>query len=380
MNNFPHRFSVPSDVLDKLEKSQCNVRENRIKGLLTTWKPHIFIASRAMDTVLFSDEDFVIPARNIGISAQNNPDSALRLKALATYLNSSLVSYWLFFNVPQWGVFHQTSRRILTSKVGAIPVPEFDDVQVQALAAYHDDLVKIEKQTINQVSKKIYSQRPKSLFTEVEDEPIEFSSLNKIEQRQVKNQLKQFQKEWLAELDKIVYDAIGVPDDMQTAIEDFLYVRLPLDTRSTSSNATDPPSKNELGAYAIRLQLELNEFVMGRATHNISMTISNDLVECVIESNPSAGGTLGSINVSESVEYSKMKLMATFSKHLKEQVSQWAYVQRGLRVYDNNRIYLYKTPRRINWTRTQAIVDAQDIISHILTTSESTREEHLSIA
>ncbi|MBU1661755.1 MAG: hypothetical protein KKD28_09815, partial [Chloroflexi bacterium] len=383
INQLCNRFSVPPEAMEEIGEEYCYVRkQGGLRGIATTWSPHIYISPRAMDIILYSNEEFVIPSRNIGISAHENPKSALHLKALATYLNSSLVSYWLFFNVPQWGVFHQMSRRIITSTVGAIPVPEFDDAQVQILATHYDKLARVEKAAVNQLSRRIYNRRSRTLFAgdEAKNISIGFSSLSLKEQHQVKNEIRQLQNEWLAELDKIVYDVIGIPDDMRIAIDDFLYVRLPLDDRSTSKNATNAPSKDELKAYAIQLQSELNEFVMGRAIHDINITISNDLVECAIESNPSAEVTLGSINVSESVGLSKMKLMATFSKHLREQVSQWVYIQRGLRVYDNNRIFLYKNPRRIDWTRTQAILDAQDIISHILTTSESTREEHISIA
>lgn len=48
------------------------------------------------------------------------------------------------------------------------------------------------------------------------------------------------------------------------------------------------------------------------------------------------------------------------------QFSQWAYVQRGLRLFEDSKIYLYKPARFINWTRTQAISDANNIIGQSL--------------
>jgi len=51
---------------------------------------------------------------------------------------------------------------------------------------------------------------------------------------------------------------------------------------------------------------------------------------------------------------------------LTEAQTQWVYVQRGLRIFDGPRIHIYKPPRLIDWTRTQALNDADDIIGEVL--------------
>ena len=65
------------------------------------------------------------------------------------------------------------------------------------------------------------------------------------------------------------------------------------------------------------------------------------------------------------------KLLAKLSDSLREQVSQWVYVQRGLRLFDGSRIYIYKSPRLIDWIRTQALIDAGDIIGEAVSTGMS---------
>ena len=59
-------------------------------------------------------------------------------------------------------------------------------------------------------------------------------------------------------------------------------------------------------------------------------------------------------------------LLAELAENLRKQVSQWVYVQRGLRLFDGPRIHLYKSPRIIDWTRTQARINAGDIIEELI--------------
>lgn len=53
-------------------------------------------------------------------------------------------------------------------------------------------------------------------------------------------------------------------------------------------------------------------------------------------------------------------------QNLKQEFSQWVYVQRELKMFGPSSISLYKMPHLINWTRTQAMNDADDIIAETL--------------
>jgi len=50
----------------------------------------------------------------------------------------------------------------------------------------------------------------------------------------------------------------------------------------------------------------------------------------------------------------------------KQQFSQWVYVRRSLRIFEDSRVYICKSARLIDWTKTQALNDSDDIISEIL--------------
>jgi hypothetical protein len=45
--------------------------------------------------------------------------------------------------------------------------------------------------------------------------------------------------------------------------------------------------------------------------------------------------------------------------------SQWVYVRRSVRVFADSKIHLCKPARRLEWTETQALLDAADIIAEV---------------
>jgi hypothetical protein len=45
--------------------------------------------------------------------------------------------------------------------------------------------------------------------------------------------------------------------------------------------------------------------------------------------------------------------------------SQWVYVRRSVRIFAGDIIYLCKPNRRLEWTQTQALLDAADIIAEV---------------
>jgi hypothetical protein len=131
-------------------------------------------------------------------------------------------------------------------------------------------------------------------------------------------------------------------------------------------NLVREPHEQELLDYARELRDELDEFVGEDTHHGISITYSPDLIECVIDiMNTATPITLDSSRVKQG-DITSSRILSELSEGLKEQVSQWIYVQRGLRLFDGPRIHIYKPPRLIDWTRTQAMNDAGDILGEVL--------------
>jgi hypothetical protein len=64
-------------------------------------------------------------------------------------------------------------------------------------------------------------------------------------------------------------------------------------------------------------------------------------------------------------------MLRSLREQLGERFSQWVYLDRSLRVFEGDAVQIYKAPRLIDWTRTQALNDADDIITDILASGES---------
>src|SRR6266849_6799226 len=140
------RFSVPLHALSNISDEMCNVRKQGGEvGLLLTQAPHIILSPSWGSFVTFSDVDFLVPPRVMGIAGPAKDVNMLR--ALSLYLNSSLVSYYLFFHVPEWGVF-RNARYITLSELKKVPVPDFHWEQVEELASLHRRLVADEQLSI----------------------------------------------------------------------------------------------------------------------------------------------------------------------------------------------------------------------------------------
>jgi hypothetical protein len=123
-------------------------------GLQLTQAPHIVLSPGWGSYVTFSDVDFLIPPRVMGIAGPKEDANILR--ALSLYLNSSLVSYYLFFHVPEWGVFRH-ARYVTLSELRKVPVPDFAPEQVEELVALHQRLIDAEEQSISEAFSKVQS-------------------------------------------------------------------------------------------------------------------------------------------------------------------------------------------------------------------------------
>jgi hypothetical protein len=167
-------------------------------------------------------------------------------------------------------------------------------------------------------------------------------------------------------VDDNIYRLFKIPEDIRTIVEDFFANRLPLDTPSLINSVTKIPTRLELKEYAFALRDELDDFVMGESFHKVTITYSKELIECAIEITENNKPIPIDKNSVEKGGLTTAGLLAELGDKLRDQVAQWVYIQRGLRLFDGPRIYIYKTPRLIDWTRTQAIIDAGDIIGEFI--------------
>jgi len=360
------RFFVEPSTLEENDKYFLRLRGGK-SGLEINKAPHIFLHP-SWSFVVYSEEDFIIQPRQMGIAAPgDNPLDKILLKALATYLNSSLVRYYLFFQVPQWGFFSQRES-VVTSEVRKIPVPDFSS-KAKELANLYDELAVLEKKEIQRFTTGLrISMQPQLSIAHKQigadnTTLAVLTNLSKAEEAQLQEFSVQLKLTLQDLLDTKLQEILELPDDLCMLSKEFIETRLMLDIPSAISRITSPPTQDELIGYARELRQELDDFCMGTAHHRVTLTYSDELIECEVEiTNQLMPHPIND----NSIRPGNASALKELSDSLKESISQWAYVQRGLRLFDGPRVYIYKSPRLIDWTRTQALQDANDIINSIL--------------
>ncbi len=283
-----------------------------------------------------------------------------------------MVSYYLFFHVPEWGVF-RNARYITLSEFKKVPVPDFSLEQVEELVSLHLSLVADEQQSISEAFAQVRSLQMDFLNSHQPgssgDIPVSdlLSKMSAEQKAQIEKEIDVFHENARRMIDEKIFDLFDIPEDIRMLVTDFVQVRLLLDRPAAFERVIREPDEQELLDYARELRDELDDFVEDDTHHGISITYSPELIECIIEIvDSNTPVTLDSSRVRPG-DLTSSLILSELSKSLREQISQWMYVQRGLRLFDGPRIHLYKSPRLIDWTRTQAMNDAGDIVGEVLT-------------
>jgi methylase of polypeptide subunit release factors len=330
------RYSIPTGALTKNQKAYLRVHGGE-GGLYINHSPHV-ILSAGWDFFIYSDLEFIIPPRLMGIAGQKKGDSDC-LRALSVYLSSSLVRYYLFFQVPEWGVFRHRET-VVVSEVRKIPTPMFTQEQIEELASLQQFLVEREQAEIN-----VYA-----------------DTLEKVHAKLQK------------EVDKTVNRLFHIPEDIAILAEEFVNIRLSLDEgKSSVARVVKEPNRKDLDAYASILCDQLDDFAMNEFYHRIKITKSSEFIECRIEiTEKKPDKTTGSYSVIDA-DLPTAKFLSEIRKQVGEQFSQWVYIQKGLKLFENHQVFIYKSPRLINWTKTQAFNDAGEIIGQAMSGSRNNR-------
>ena len=373
MRESAHRFSVPGDVLEEITADRSWIRKRGgKKGLTLTPAPHLVLSPTGMRYVAFSEQDFVIPPRTMGIAASH--EDADHLRALSAYLSSCLVSYWVFFHVAEWGVFRQ-AKRVSLGVVKGLPTPELSAEQLRQLADLQVHLAKAEAQGLSELCAELAAQQPVEL--PFEDHPQAQGQVVEEAGLPASGKAREYFDRRVAELhtrlqskvDEAVFRILDVPRDIATLVRDLMEVRLALDSPSGAAIVTRKPTKKELLAYARALRNELDGFAVGSVHHRVEITYGDALIECTVTMTDASRPVAVRGDDVRAGDKTFRDVMATVDSATRERVSQWVYVQRGLRVFDGPRVLLYKRARLIDWTRSQALNDAGDIIGEAITTA-----------
>jgi tRNA1(Val) A37 N6-methylase TrmN6 len=280
-------------------------------GLKIIKAPHLLLVS---DFAAYSDTDFIIRQRKMGIGGGTSDE----MKAVAAVWNSNFAAYLLFFLLSsEWGI-----DRNLIDKGDAehLPFPELTPERQASLCAAWEDAAALESSGAE--------------FGEVK-----------------------------ALLDVRVAAALGLPDSVVLVVGEFFRVRYQLNKGKSPANLRHQPDNDELAVYASRLKNELDGYLAGKAHHRIVVLHSTR-------------GICASVTLTKdkqpidpqvkSADGPEAKTLDALLRSAEKQFSQWVYVKRSVRIFDGDTIHLIKPPRRLEWTQTQAMLDADDIIAEVL--------------
>jgi hypothetical protein len=334
------RFSLPKQALTDIPGIDCYVRKRGgLSGLAINRPPHLVIPASWKNFLLFSEDYFAVPPRQIGIAAPKKDAEILR--ALTVYLSSCLTDFFIFFQVPEWGVYADYPIVVLRA-VRTIPTPDFTKDQVASLAAAHREILRREKDSNEQ------------FFDMGSDDAASGAEKQRF-------------------IDKSVFEALKIPNDVRLLVEDFRDNRLPLDKGpSALKKLGKRPATKELHAYGRTLRDELERFLLDEAQPSVRLITSDDLICCELQLSPTGTQQSQTIEVRNADDNSKTRSdMRKLREQLSERFSQWAYVDRSLRVFGEDTVQIFKAPRVMDWTRTQALNDADAIIAEILADVEN---------
>ncbi|MBE9125322.1 MULTISPECIES: hypothetical protein [unclassified Coleofasciculus] len=249
------------------------------------------------------------------------------LRAISILLNSSVIQYFLFFNSSSWGVGRS---KLYAKDLRQIALPELSSEQVKELAELGKRLAYLEK------------------FTDTPDDSLQHL------------------------LDNVVEYILLIPKNIGIVAREFISIKLQLNKGKSVVPATASPSEEHLQNYGLYLRYELDYFTEGSGLrHKIKLIYSSNLIVCSVEFVQSDAP----INVSIEKEQGDSSSFLTYiQEKTKQRFSQWVYVQRSLRIFEDSRVYICKSPRLIDWTRTQALNDSDDIIAEILSANRELHE------
>jgi hypothetical protein len=316
-------FRFPKASIKEVTPEKTAVRKGRYRNAIQICNPPHVIVGEARTFAVLSDEFLVIPHPQIGIGSG---DRRL-LAALAAYLNTDFSYYYEFLLTAQAGI--QKSITTLQS-LRSLPVP-FSDTD--GLGPWVELQGEIEREI-------------------GERDRFDFGS-------------------FVDRLNELAATALGFEDRERWAVHDLVSVKMSLTRGKVGPDAVSAPTDQEVVGYGETLRAELDGFLDGDAPGRHAVQIirgaSSGMIEIALR--PEAEEPLPVALVAASSQ-TVARLDAVRSR-LIEKRADWLYFDRNLRVYEQDRTYVLKPLQRLEWTRTQAMIDAGDLIAEILSSDHA---------
>jgi len=176
--------------------------------------------------------------------------------------------------------------------------------------------------------------------------------------------------DWQRRLDEEVSSILKIPAQVMLLAREFSEFRLPLVKGKAPRGLTVPPDERQLGSYARRLTTELDAFLERKSRrHRVTVLSAPSGVIATIELVSDGQPTRPTVRIARQDE---QKVVDDILIAAEQEYAQWIYVRRSVRVFAGKTIHVCKPARRLEWTETQALLDAADIIAEV---AEARRRE-----
>ncbi len=328
-------YSFPDRALKVIDPSRAYVRKGRGQvPLKVCYPPHV-IVNEGRKFAVFSNEFVVVPPRQVGIAGDESCTDLL--KALSLYLSSDFAIYQQCMTSPGWGIERDHFNKKDLEQL-PIPLDRLSPKQVAKWVELHEKLVRVSSEIL----------KDKELFFRQSGEPAKLTQLK-------------------SELNERVYDLLGLDERERWLVGDFLNVRMKLNEGGIVNEAIDAPTAEEIEEYAKTLKKELNEFLDSEAfdEHRITVYFTKESALLKVEHPKSLpAGPVRTVKVDDKTA---RETLENLTSNQPRKLSQWIYFDRNIKIFDGRTTYFIKPFQRINWLKSQALLDADEFIAEKLT-------------
>jgi hypothetical protein len=321
-------------------ESDCTPIGNRFKRLRRLPDKEIFtapliIVSKGLK-VAFADFDFVF--RHAIRSIHGNHEDTEILMFLTTVLNSDLVQYFLFHTASSWGI-------------------ERGDIDINDLLRFPFLLPEMTQDT----------SKAKEIVKEVAEKIRHLK--NQISQNFLLNRQEIIQNE-KTELLKYVYEYYDIDEYEQILINDTINISIPSiqPNRETWPIPTLVRSEPQERKEYLKLLCDVINTWARKSQYTIigNIIVSTKMGAAIIVLNRKIKVEQNWVDIEQDSTQELDDILQRIIRLLPNQQGSMSFL-RNLKVFDQDKLYIFKPLTRRFWTKTSALNDADEIASAILT-------------
>ena len=282
--------------------------------------PHVLIRGGAVSggflASAFLPDDAVFKNGIIGIAGP--PEDEVYLKVACAYVNSSLARYYQFLTTSTWGVERDVVR-LTEYKSLPCAIPLEDKELLESIVDLVDEI-----------------QKPGT------------------------------DRDWLPELDDLVFRSYGLTSFERQLIDDFLVMVMDRHYQGLRANAFDPPSTDILALYAHAYADVFENTTGGNRTILPTVYAGATPYKAVSFRLAPTDTQVRQLRIAS--EQDLDDLLVNLEKIATEQHARSLYFRRNIKVYEPEGFHIVKPAERRFWTESAAFNDADETIAELLRT------------